>query len=147
LSGILLSSALLSFQLDKIYAQSSPIAVDITASVPPCAIDLNEDKLPDELDCAASDNEATVTGLDPQPLNPEFSLDCETHIEDDDEIPPDQNPGETDSLAASCSLDGDDWNANVSCFPPVDPFTTGTNNLNDCFGSIFFFQEDLDIPE
>jgi hypothetical protein len=79
-------------------------------------------------------------------LDPEFSLDCETHIEDEDEIPPDQNPGETDSHAASCSLDGDDWNANVPCFSPVDPFTTGTNNLNECFGTIFFEEEILE-PE
>ena len=146
-SGMIIASAFLSFQLDKIYAQAqdtfiSDGIIEITASVPPCTIDLNEDELPDELDCAESDNGATATGLVPsnQELSfDEFSLDCEIHIEDDDEIPPDQNPAETGSLAYYCNLiSSNDWKAEVTCIPSQDPLTTGTNHLQRCNGQVFF---------
>ena len=124
-----IGSALLSFQLDKIYAQSadrdSPpdhVTVDITASVPPCEITQDGTRL----DCAASDNGATLSGLDP-PFDSDFDFDCEVVVEEFGE------PGFPPPLSYSCNLDfrspqlGDsNWDANVFCF----------GGLNHCSGTL-----------
>jgi hypothetical protein len=107
MSGMLLASALLSFQLDKIYAQStdpnSPpeqVTFDISAS-DSC------DFSPDSIDCAPSDG-ATTT-LNP-PFDSNFDLACDTF----------GTPAS--GISATCLLDfrspelnGDDWEARVSC--------------------------------
>jgi hypothetical protein len=152
MSGMLLASALLSFQLDKIYAQLA-FQVDITASVPPCTIDQNEDELNDELDCAASDGGAILTRINP-PFDlgtfGTFDLDCEHSIEDDDEILEEEilfdHPLET-TPAISCDLEGDDWNAWVTCHPPfTPPFTTRINSFDDCYGGLVPPNEIIDGP-
>jgi hypothetical protein len=129
--GMLLGSALLTFQLDKIYAQStdpnSPpdnITVDISLS-PSCTGDQ------DHIDCLASDDGATLTGLDP-PFDSDFDLDCEIHSLGESIF---IAPGVTiqPPLSYSCNLDfrspelGDsNWDANVFCF----------GGLNHCSGTL-----------
>ena len=126
MSGMIIPSALLSFHLEKIYAQStdpnSPpdnITVDISLS-PSCTGDQ------DHIDCLASDDGATLTGLDP-PFDSDFDLDCEVVVEEFGE------PGFPPPLSYSCNLDfrspqlGDsNWDANVFCF----------GGLNHCSGTL-----------
>jgi hypothetical protein len=101
MSGMLVS-ALLSFQLDKIYAQSTdpnspPEQVTLGILAPdPCTFSQ------DSIDCAPSDG-ATTT-LNP-PFDSDFDLACDIF-----------------GTSASCLLDfrspqlsGNDWDASVSC--------------------------------
>jgi len=99
MSGMLLASALLSFQLDKIYAQEWIEFSIIGLNCP--GADLNQDSI----DCPATDRPSTTT-LDP-PFDSNYDLSCERN---------------NDWTSANCNLDfrsprlgGEDWDADVSC--------------------------------
>jgi hypothetical protein len=126
MSGMLLASALISFQLDKIYAQSTdpngpPQHVEFDILITEDCDIIPQD---DDIDCLPIDG-ATTT-LDP-PFDSDFALGCSPN-------PAGRNP--------FCGLDfespqlgGDDWDAKVFCEEAItNPDLT--LSLSDCTGTL-----------
>jgi hypothetical protein len=127
MSGMLLASVLLSFQLDKIYAQSTdpdspPQHVNFDILTTEDCTFIPQD---DDIDCIPI-NGATTT-LDP-PFDSDFFLNCNLINQ------PPQN--------AFCNLDfrspqlgGDDWEATVNC-EEVTMNRDLTISASDCTGTL-----------
>ena len=131
MSGMLLASALLSFQLDKTYAQSTDpdahpehVTFDITIDNNNCVIQGDGSRFT-ELTCTPSG--ATTTTLN-NPFDSFFELDCDL-----------SNPS-PDSITAICELDfleaelaGNDFDMNNVFCSNVDLIQ---REITDCSGTL-----------